>query len=66
MPIQVQLNFPLDALNIIAELASKQCQGSFYHTATRRVQACTMTNPCLVCRARSVDQELGALSCPNP
>ncbi len=58
MGVQAYLNFPLDAVKVVAELADKPCEVRFWHTATNRVQPCSQVNPCLTCRARNAHREI--------
>ena len=61
MGIQVQLNFPLDALKIVQAVANRPCEVRFWHEGSHRVQACTQANQCLTCRARKANREIKVL-----
>ena len=58
--LQVVLDFPLDALNLLDDLARRQCEHRTNMGDGTR-QPCSHVNPCLTCRARKVNQSIGTL-----
>lgn len=58
--IKVGINFPLDALNILDDLARRQCEHRT-NMGDGTNQPCTYVNPCLTCRAKKVNQSIGTL-----
>jgi hypothetical protein len=58
--VEVVLNFPLDALNILDDLSRRQCEYRTVMSDGTR-QPCTHVNPCLTCRARKANRSISTL-----
>ena len=58
----VYLNFPLDALKVVQEVAHKPCEIRFWHVETNRVQPCTKVNQCLPCRALNAMGDISVIT----